>query len=197
MSRLTESIAGGPRMLAVVTTLVGVMALACAGGSSESDSTPASAAQDDSVENTAIAADEEHVVGCWAVHAGEWSDVPGEVAGVGEAMAEAKPTWLVRLDSAEAPKLYETSEPGRAAYTYLEGVWRDHPFQRWRVVNDSIVVDHPAAFAGTTLRATAEPSGLVGMAVAHTDVVPEGKPVGAAPPRRYAAVRMYGVECPE
>lgn len=177
--------------------------LACAGGSSESDSAPAPAAGDESAENTAATPSQEALIGCWNVHAGEWRDVPEQAAEDGKTLTETPPTWLVRLDSAEAPRLFEGAEPGRAAATYLEDAWRDHPFQRWRVVNDSIVIDHPAAFAGTTLRVAPEDapdreeSMLVGLAVAHTDVAPADAPAGGPPPRRYAAVRMYRLECPE
>lgn len=132
------------------------------------------------------------LAGCWAVESGEWVDTPEQLEPPDAWADSASVTWSLRFDTVPPPMFPEARPEARRADTFLEGAWRDHPFQRWWTAGDSLFIDHPAAFAGTTLRLVSGDDGFTGVATAHTDAQVAGEPTES-----YAAIRLRPAACPE
>ena len=81
------------------------------------------------------------------------------------------------------------------AYSWVNGRWRDHPFNYWRpAAEDSIYAGHPGALAGGGLSLAAVDDGFEGLIVTHTDVLQPGDTIGA---KGSAPIALRPVDCPD
>lgn len=140
----------------------------------------------------------QRLAGCWSLQVGEWSaperqepiDPDPLPPGVELARPDTTPEDRdpeaglpigIRLDSLHLtgwPALARRGEePAYRAVSLTQAGTRDHPFGYWRPLPpDSLVVGHPAAYAGTILRLrVAAPDTLRGSARAFTDVAEGGR----------------------
>lgn len=150
---------------------------------------------DPEVQTLADGADPEFspLAGCWAVETGSWAATPDAALTLGPESDSGSVPWILRFDTLPPPIASPDRPDARAAETFLEGAWRDYPFQRWWTNGDSLFIDHPAAFSGTTLRLVAGDDGFAGIATAHTDVLRPGEQTRF----RYAVARLSPTDCPE
>lgn len=130
---------------------------------------------------------------CWAVGTGSWAATPNSALALGSESDSGSVPWILRFDTLPPPIISPDRPDASATETFVEGAWRDFPFQRWWVTRDSLFIDHPAAFSGTTLRLVARDNGFTGIATSHTDVLRPGEESRF----RYAAARMRPTDCPE
>lgn len=130
--------------------------------------------------------------GCWQAEAGSWSPDRDSVLALGPVSNSLSTFWIVRFDTLPPPIVSPDRPDTRMAETFIEGAWRDFPFQRWWTTGDSLFIDHPAAFSGTTLRLIAGPDGFDGLATAHSDVQVAGESRF-----RYAAAALRRIACPQ
>ncbi len=128
---------------------------------------------------------------CWAVGTGSWAETPDAALALGQESDSVR--WIIRFDTVPPPINSPDRPDAHATETYVEGAWRDFPFQRWWTNGDSLFIDHPAAFSGTTLRLVAGDDGFAGIATAHTDVLRPGEQTRF----RYAVARLRRTDCPE
>lgn len=131
--------------------------------------------------------------GCWAVETGSWATTHEAAIAFGSASDSDSVRWILRFDTLPPPITSPDRLDARTAETFLEGAWRDFPFQRWWMTGDSMFIDHPAAFSGTTLLLVAGDDGFAGIATAHTDVLRPGEQTRF----RYAVARLRPTDCPE
>lgn len=122
----------------------------------------------------------EDLVGCWMLEAGPWQGDDGSQRDGGPRLRADR----FELDTAvfRSPLWFpQTGEQAFVAYSLVDTERRDHPYAMWIALpGDSIMIGHPAAYAGVTLRLhVARRDSLAGHAYAHSDVALDGSPAEA------------------
>lgn len=130
--------------------------------------------------------------GCWEVEAGSWAASRDSALALGLVSDSLSTSWILRFDTLPPPIVSPDRPDAHAAETFIEGAWRDFPFQRWWMIGDSLFIDHPAAYSGTTLRLVAGKDAFAGLATAHTDVQVAGESR-----YRFAAAALRRIDCPQ